>query len=653
MRIEWPRAALHSIAPGDVDAIHVGGLRPLVRFGQDLDVLERPVVAAVGDPFARPGLQHDLDVLAEARIALLGGHVERGVLGAVEAAADPPVDPAARQHVEQGDLLGDAQRVVERGQRHRRPDPQTGRPSGDVHRHEVHGRADRVRAEVVLGQPHPVVAGAVHHLDPLEGPVVDRGQRDPTFGPGEELQHADLHGREFRAIAPRPVGWADPGRRPMPVIGPAPDPRLTSVVAPAPLRSPLDPIGGLERSPRGRTPATREPLRAAACPAAGPSPAAGGHRPGRPRGGRPGRHDPRGRGPRDLASGDHPDHPPDPDPPHPAPEGPGGHPSADRTGDLPRTGRRGGPPHHRREPDSGDDGLEDQRRPADRLDRGLRRSQLRGGRGIVRPVRLHDRSDLQGRRLPDGVVPRHGGPSRVVVGRPARAGPTDLSDRSRHQHGQLRQLEPLDDGRRDRVVAARRLHPQADRERQPTVRRAAHRVGAGQPGDLPAGQPLAHRTGLEHLWRLRLLPGPRVLHHRFLWLPAVQPGPGGLPRPPLRRKRRDRGLPDQRVPPALLDGGTGSRRHLRHRHHPDRAPRVRPPPPGLAVPRPRRDLDLPGAGSGPPGHGRGRQHPVLQRGGRRPARPAPALPARCRPGGSRLPRHVPRTPRPTGATPTR
>ena len=90
----------------------------LQRLGQDLDAVVAPELALVATALVPPGGQHDLDALAEAVGALLHRHAEGLELDAVEAAAGAPVHAAAREDVDHGDLLGEPQRVVERGQRH-------------------------------------------------------------------------------------------------------------------------------------------------------------------------------------------------------------------------------------------------------------------------------------------------------------------------------------------------------------------------------------------------------------------------------------------------------------------------------------------------------------------------------------------------------
>src|SRR5580704_2316782 len=90
--------------------------------------------------------------------------------------------------------------MVERGERYRRADAQTLRPSGGQCPHQVHRGAHAETAEVMLGEPDPVVAGAVHDLDPLQGAGIDRRQIDPPLRPAEELQNPELHRRTSSAV---------------------------------------------------------------------------------------------------------------------------------------------------------------------------------------------------------------------------------------------------------------------------------------------------------------------------------------------------------------------------------------------------------------------------------------------------------------------
>ena len=114
-----------SMASGDVAATHVGGCGCWYGFGQHLDVVEVPVLAVERQPLAASTPRSTTSTASRNRgDGLVERHAEGVELGPLEAPAGAPVDPPAGEHVEQGDLLGQAQRVVERGQRHRRADAQ-------------------------------------------------------------------------------------------------------------------------------------------------------------------------------------------------------------------------------------------------------------------------------------------------------------------------------------------------------------------------------------------------------------------------------------------------------------------------------------------------------------------------------------------------
>ena len=190
--MEKPRAAAQSMALSDVAAIQTGGCGFCIGLGSTSTSSKSKnwpwwVSALVG-----PGGKHDIDRLAKARRALLDRDAEGVELADGEAAARAPVHPSAGEHVEQRDLLGQAQRMVERRERDGRADAQRLRLRRRHGRHHVHRRADREAGEMVLGQPDGVVAGAVHDPEPLEGPVVDRLERDRPIRPAKELQNADF-----------------------------------------------------------------------------------------------------------------------------------------------------------------------------------------------------------------------------------------------------------------------------------------------------------------------------------------------------------------------------------------------------------------------------------------------------------------------------
>src|SRR5204863_8062014 len=93
-----------------------------------LDLVKRAVVA---EGFSRPGLPEDLERFAKARLALAVGHTV-DVVGAHDAApADPELETALADLIDGGDLLGDAQRMIEREHLDRRADPDAAGARGD------------------------------------------------------------------------------------------------------------------------------------------------------------------------------------------------------------------------------------------------------------------------------------------------------------------------------------------------------------------------------------------------------------------------------------------------------------------------------------------------------------------------------------------
>src|SRR6516164_4722760 len=99
-------------------------MRTLSRLWQYFNILEAKVLAGEAELFVGPRLENDLDSLVKARGALVRRHAKGGELDPGKAAPRTPIGPTAGQQVEQRHLLGEAQRMVERGQRHRRADAQ-------------------------------------------------------------------------------------------------------------------------------------------------------------------------------------------------------------------------------------------------------------------------------------------------------------------------------------------------------------------------------------------------------------------------------------------------------------------------------------------------------------------------------------------------
>ncbi len=121
--------------------------------GRHDDVVEAEVLALVGEPLAAPGQLEDLDGLVGTRATLALGHAEHGEFVRLVAGREPDVEAAAGQLVDHGQVLGQPQRVVQRGQQDR--GAEAGR--GGSHRQRAQRGAQRrqvaLLAEVVLGQP--------------------------------------------------------------------------------------------------------------------------------------------------------------------------------------------------------------------------------------------------------------------------------------------------------------------------------------------------------------------------------------------------------------------------------------------------------------------------------------------------------------------
>ena len=276
-----------------------------------------------------------------------------------------------------------------------------------------------------------------------------------------------------------------------------------------------------------------------------------------------------------------------------SPEGPG------RKSDLHRSLGCRVDRHDRREQAPGHLSVEDRARRCTRIHRRVRRPHLRVGGPTGRPLRLDERPQIHGHRLPDGVVSGQRCEADLAIRRRGRRGPTALPCRYDREHGELRQLvqESLVDN--SHHVPLRRLPLQARREWWPA---GVHHVDGGRPvqhRDVRDHEPVPGRSGVERLRGIRLLPGHRTLRRRHRHLSGVQSGPGGFIRPALRRGERLGRLLQQRVPRHRTRRGARPRCHLRlGRHRRCRARGARRSS-GARLPRTRRDVDEPGAGRRP------------------------------------------------------
>ncbi len=151
------------------------------------DVVELVALAVVAERLARPGQLQDVDALFGERHAARNRDAEGAEL--VRRIPEPgaQLHPAAGDLVEDGEVLGEADRMRER---------QQGDIGGDAHplRHGGGGAGDGGEArevtvldEVVLAEPHEVEAELVEEGELLEGLGVDVLQRVRATGRAPEV----------------------------------------------------------------------------------------------------------------------------------------------------------------------------------------------------------------------------------------------------------------------------------------------------------------------------------------------------------------------------------------------------------------------------------------------------------------------------------
>src|SRR5207249_6485486 len=141
----------------------------------------------------RPRLGDDLHRLLEAVAVLLLWHVVAAELRRAIAAAEPDLQPAARDDVHERRLLGQAQRMMEGQDRRRQPDAYPPRPGGGDGGERAGVHREAVVDEVVLGEPDLVEAQLLRPLHLLELAVHDLGVAEARCGLEEE-ERAEAHG---------------------------------------------------------------------------------------------------------------------------------------------------------------------------------------------------------------------------------------------------------------------------------------------------------------------------------------------------------------------------------------------------------------------------------------------------------------------------
>nr|WP_246086901.1 hypothetical protein [Nocardioides humi] len=135
---------------------------------------------APGHRLLGPEPEEQLDVLLEELAGVVQGLAEDLVgLGEQVAPADAHLRAPAGDQVEDGEVLGDAERVAVGEQGHPGPQPQRRRPCGDRGEEDGRAHADE-RAGVVLADVEPVEPGRLGRDGRLDDGGVtfgDRGRR--------------------------------------------------------------------------------------------------------------------------------------------------------------------------------------------------------------------------------------------------------------------------------------------------------------------------------------------------------------------------------------------------------------------------------------------------------------------------------------------
>ena len=168
-------------------------MRLLVRQRRHGSVLHLIVLAGVGKGFAPPSLQDDVQRLPKAGAALGVGYAVDVIRTGKTAAPDAEVKPPLADLIHRGNLLGDAERVVQRQHINGHSDAKAARARGNAAGDgDGRGQHRAVGRKVHLGQPgavQPAALGGIHQLEPLA-----EGIRGAAAGAGFKLhKHTEVH----------------------------------------------------------------------------------------------------------------------------------------------------------------------------------------------------------------------------------------------------------------------------------------------------------------------------------------------------------------------------------------------------------------------------------------------------------------------------
>ncbi len=171
------------------------------RLGDDVDVFVAEVVALELQQLRPPGPFEDFDALSESLRAIAEGDAVPGEVLRVAGSSDAAIDPAATHHVEDGELLGQSQRVVQGQQVDGETETNPLRALRGAGRHQEGRRHHRiVRLKMQFSEPGGVVAESVGKLDLRQRVAIARRRDLPRPG-GKLVERPELH-RSSRVAGP-------------------------------------------------------------------------------------------------------------------------------------------------------------------------------------------------------------------------------------------------------------------------------------------------------------------------------------------------------------------------------------------------------------------------------------------------------------------
>jgi hypothetical protein len=149
--------------------------------------------AAKVERLAAPAPLDERDAFLHARPAVLSIGLEGLVVLQRAAAADTHVEPTAAHHVEHRELLGQVDRMVQREETHAHAQSKRAGTCGEERRQHRRGGTQAVVVEVMLGDPHRVIAHRLGSQHLLERRIV-YALLAPRLVPLHQKEQSEVHG---------------------------------------------------------------------------------------------------------------------------------------------------------------------------------------------------------------------------------------------------------------------------------------------------------------------------------------------------------------------------------------------------------------------------------------------------------------------------